>query len=248
VSLFSHTFGWISILDPVLHVSCAECKNTWLTLINSDLDLFFVHHLYVCFIAFRSKEMLQVSCWSFLLVTQQHWGHPSWHVPRPRTIITLKCLDTSVLTWMRVTWLLQLDAQFQHGWAYAQSSIFAAQQHGSNYKYTPSPSLRGTNNLFDAQKFNNICSQKYGYNRVYCHHVGGWDYTHRRLLLPHCCLTLCQSLLLRPALNICLRWKMNTWTIRVNSEWYTVCYSLFTSICIHLFNIDWILIHVHMLA
>jgi hypothetical protein len=51
-----------------------------------------------------------------ILITQC-LGHPSWHIPKPRTIITLKCLDTSVLIPIRIPRLLQLSCYTRVGTA-----------------------------------------------------------------------------------------------------------------------------------
>jgi hypothetical protein len=95
VSLFSCAFAWISIQDPALQSWVLSAKLTDKTLIQWQLDTFLVHHLYLCIVCIWPKAMLLVADHSFLVT--QRWDIRVGTSQEPRTLITLKCLDTSVL-------------------------------------------------------------------------------------------------------------------------------------------------------
>jgi hypothetical protein len=71
-------------------------------------------------------------------------GNSSRHVPKPRTIISMKCLDTLVLIPIRITRLLRLEPRIRvvtrilpsdGGWAGSQKSqfLFLSEQEKRNW-------------------------------------------------------------------------------------------------------------------
>jgi hypothetical protein len=69
--------------------------------------------MYVGFIALHFAHSIIASLRIILLLVHlaSAGGNPSRHVPKPRTIISMKCLDTSVLIPIRTTRLLRLPRQ-----------------------------------------------------------------------------------------------------------------------------------------
>ncbi len=105
-------------LDPVFFFACpppgAECKKTNEYLSFGALIYSWYTTMYVDFIEFCPKQYCEFADHCFVVspTVALGGGNPSRHVPKPRTIISMKCLDASVLHVMpiRITRLLRLTA------------------------------------------------------------------------------------------------------------------------------------------
>jgi hypothetical protein len=90
-------------LDPVFFFACpppgAECKKTNEYLSFGALIYSWYTTMYVDFIAFCPKQYCEFAdhCFRFTYSSIGGGGYPSRHVPNPRTLISMKCLDASVL-------------------------------------------------------------------------------------------------------------------------------------------------------
>jgi hypothetical protein len=116
VSLFSRAFAWIFLIlyHPALHVPGAECKKTDKNLSSIGALVYsWYTATYVGFIALHFAHSIIASLRIILRLVHlaSAGGNPSRHVPKPRTIISMKCLDTSVLIPIRITRLLRLPRQ-----------------------------------------------------------------------------------------------------------------------------------------